>query len=80
VVASLETLEEQAMSELCVLRKGIFDRWVIFHPARTITKAWSGSQWVDCTTDGVPYGIQVCNFLTEQEARDYCSEHDLRPV
>ena len=52
-------------------KKGLFDRWYIFHPWN-ITQAWSGSRWVPCMTNGFPIGdIQVCNFETEKEAREY---------
>jgi hypothetical protein len=67
------------MSQPCVLRVGIFDRWFIRHP-HNITKAWSGSQWVPCGYDGVPHLVQVCNFETEQEARDYCEKNGLEPL
>lgn len=63
----------------CVIRKGIFDRWFIFHPDN-IVKAWSGSRWVTCSYDGNPRGVQVCNFESEQEARNYCQENGLEPL
>ena len=67
------------MSERCRLKQGIFDRWFIQHP-HNIVKAWSGSQWVPCSVDGTPYMVQVCNFETEAEAREYCREHGLDPL
>lgn len=66
------------MSERCEIRKGILGRWFIFHPHNLI-KAWSGSRWVNCGYDGQPYDVQVCNFDSEQEARDYCRENGLKP-
>ena len=73
------------MSEPCILRQGIFDRWFILHPTffhpANVRKGWSGSSWVPCTEEGVPAAdVQVCNFTTEQEARDYCREHGLEPA
>lgn len=56
----------------CILRQGIFDRWFIFHPYN-ITRAWSGSDWVACCYDGVPQAVQVCNFESEEDAREYCT-------
>jgi hypothetical protein len=68
------------MSEPCRLRLGIFNRWYIFHP-HNITKAWSGSSWVPSSVDGFPTGdVQVCNFVTERSARDYCRENGLEPI
>jgi hypothetical protein len=69
------------MSEPCVIRRGIFDRWYIFHP-HTDYGAWSGSRWVSCMPGGLPAppdNTQVCNFESEAEARDYCREHELEP-
>lgn len=66
------------MSEPCVLRQGIFARWYLFHPENRF-KGWSGSQWVTCRPDGLPTHTQVCNFTTEDEAREYCREHGLEP-
>lgn len=67
------------MSEPCRIRQGLFGRWYIFHPG-TLAKGWSGSQWAGCSEDGYPTGMfQVCNFESEQEARDYCREHGLEP-
>jgi hypothetical protein len=67
------------MKGACRLREGIFDRWYIFHPTRD-DLAWSGSQWVPSSPEGLPTGsFQVCNFFTEQEARDYCREYALEP-
>lgn len=66
------------MSEPCIIRQGIFDRWYIFH-AWNITKAWSGSRWVSCSCDGTPHLVQVCNFTTDEEAREYCRENGLEP-
>jgi hypothetical protein len=69
------------MSEPCVLREGIFGRWFIFSPERPLIgeRAWSGSQWVMCSPEGVPLGVQVCNFETRQDAVDYCHEMGLEP-
>lgn len=67
------------MTQACILRRGIFDRWFIFHP-QNLTMAWSGSRWVGCCFDGLPYDVQVCNFANEEEAREYCREHGLKPV
>jgi hypothetical protein len=69
------------MSEACVIRQGIFERWFIFHPESVVdgARAWSGSKWVKCGHDGVPYLVQVCNFTTEKEAREYCAENGLDP-
>jgi hypothetical protein len=66
------------MNEPCILRQGIFDRWFIFHP-HNIVKAWSGSKWVSCSPDGVPHLVQVCNFESEADAREYCRENGLEP-
>lgn len=70
------------MTPHCEIRKGLFDRFYIFHPTMCIPYlAWSGSTWVPATPEGVPTGgVQVCNFLTEQEARDYCKERGLVPA
>jgi hypothetical protein len=63
----------------CILNQGIFDRWFIGHP-KLRDAAWSGSRWVPCGPMGEPTGgVQVCNFETEQEAREYCREHSLEP-
>jgi hypothetical protein len=68
------------MSEPCRITQGLFDRWYIFHPTMCIPYlAWSGRQWV-AASEGLPTGnVQVCNFPTEQEAREYCREHRLDP-
>ena len=63
----------------CVVRQGIFDRWYIFHPVDP-SLAWSGQRWTFCRADGLPAGIQVCNFETEQDALDYCRENGLQPL
>lgn len=66
------------MSEPCRLRQGIFGRWFIFHPEHD--EAWTGARWEICSADGVPTGqFQVCNFASQQEAREYCWEHGLEP-
>jgi hypothetical protein len=62
----------------CQLRQGIFGRWFIFHWIDPVL-AWSGSEWTFCLTDGTPRGVQVCNFESEQEARQYCADHGLEP-
>lgn len=54
----------------CV-RQGIFGFWFIFHPNRD-DRAWSGARWVEVRTDGCPAGdVQVCNFESEEAAREY---------
>jgi hypothetical protein len=68
----------EQMSEKCKLRQGLFERWYIFHP-HNIVLAWSGSRWVACFPDGLPRETQVCNFATEQEAREACREYGLEP-
>ena len=62
-----------------MIRKGILDRWIIFH-AYNNQKAWSGTRWAPCEWDGTPLSVQVCNFETEQAARDYCREIGLEPL
>jgi hypothetical protein len=67
------------MSQPCRLRQGLFDRWYIFYPSSE-PRAWSGSRWVPANPNGIPTGqFQVCNFSTEEEAREYCREHGLVP-
>lgn len=66
------------MSQNCILRQGLFDRWFIFHP-HNVTRAWSGSDWVSCGPDGLPHMVQVCNFDNEEQARDYCTHAGLVP-
>lgn len=67
------------MSQPCILRQGIFDRWYIGHP-QLRDAAWSGSRWVSCGPLCEPTGgVQVCNFATELEARDYCRDVGLEP-
>jgi hypothetical protein len=52
------------------IARGAFRRWYIFHPTDWCL-AWSGSRWVP-TIDGIPTGgVQVCNFETEAQAREY---------
>ena len=64
------------MNKFCILRKGLFDRWYIFNPL--MPWAWSGSRWVAATEEGLPTGgVQICNFASEEEAREYCREHRL---
>lgn len=50
----------------------MFDRWIIVpHLCKAPGDwAWSGSRWVPI--DG---SVQVCNFSTKDEARDYCREY-----
>lgn len=69
------------MSEPCRIRQGLFGRWYIFHPDEGDAQAWSGARWVPADTDGIPIGkFQVCNFESEEEAREYCNRYDLKPL
>ncbi len=53
---------------------GPFDRFIIVHPASDFW-AWSGSRWVG-TVGGVPTeGVQLCNFSSEAEAREYAERN-----
>lgn len=64
----------------CRIRQGLFDRWYLFHPLSD-EMGWSGSRWVACNPRGLPTGdVQLCNFASEQEAREYCKEAHLRVV
>jgi len=67
------------LTPLCRIRQGIFDRWYIFHPTND-SMAWSGSHWVGCCFNGLPYNVQVCNFDSEDQALEYCQKGNLTPV
>jgi hypothetical protein len=56
------------VSERYRIVTGIFNRWYILHPEDD-TRAWSGMRWVP--TMGT---VQLCNFGTEEEARQYAEE------
>ncbi len=56
------------MSDRYRIVTGIFNRWYILHP-QDDTRAWSGMRWVSTTGN-----IQLCNFGSEEEARQYAEE------
>lgn len=55
--------------------KGALDRWVIVS-GRHPEQAWSGSAWV-YHRKGIGVTVQVANFETEQEARQYAESAKL---
>lgn len=63
----------------CKVRQGVFNRWYIFSAIDPFL-AWGGSGWIFCAKDGRPLGVQLCNFETEDEAREYCREVGLVPA
>lgn len=63
----------------CIIKQGIFDRWYILN-AYDDELGWTGSSWASCSPDGYPTGMyQICNFESEQEAREFCAERGLSP-
>lgn len=66
------------MSEACRLRQGVFGYWIIVHH-NVDHLAWTGKRWA-LHEDGIPRAdYQICNFPTEQEAREACREYGLEP-
>ncbi len=52
-----------------------FGRWII-HKEGDFSKAWSGSRFVKVSLNpyGIPLKVQICNFETLDEAREYWEE------
>lgn len=67
------------MRQQVVLRKGIFDRWILVNP-RNDREAWSGTRWV-AHIDGLPAEqVQICNFDSEEEASEYARKHGMQRI
>jgi len=52
------------------LHRDLFDRWIIVPAEYPGVLGWNGSRWVP---SGGP--VQVCNFDTREQARDYAREY-----
>lgn len=53
-------------------KRNCFRRWILVQ-AQNESLAWSGSEWVRVSPEGLPIAIQVCNFETEEQAREYAA-------
>lgn len=62
------------MNNKCKLQQWLFDRWILVN-AGNEDLAWSGSRWVE-----IGGSVQVCNFDTQTEAREYANEFGLEII
>lgn len=61
------------------IRKNEFGHYIL-QDAEDPMRGWSGSRWVAIDRYGLPSSaVQVSNFDTEQEARDYAHRFGFTP-
>lgn len=83
--ASIELSEERTaeprtllpQNRCLVLRGPHFLRFILAHADHPFRFAWSGSCWVG-HIDGIPGGVQICNFEKRAEAEAYALRMGLR--